>query len=120
MEHLLELVVILTVCGTFLLIIWLLRSLLATPVPKNDNTLLHMVIAVKGDGSCLEQTMQSLMWLRNEGSIPMELIVCDCGLDENGRKLMTLAADKLDVVCCEAKNLDSLIGDITWQEKITV
>lgn len=120
MDHILELVVILTVCGTFFLIGRLLQRLLVTPVPKDKNTLLHMIIAARGDGSSLEQTIQSLIWLRDEGNMPMELIICDCGLDENGRQLMELAAGKWNIAYCKTNNPDGLIGDITWQKETPV
>lgn len=115
MERLLELSAVLIVCGTFVLLIWLLKSLLVTPVPTDENTLLYMVIAAKGGGSGLEQTVQSLIWLRDEGSAPMELVICDCGLDEDGRRIMELAAGKWDLACCKPKTLNRLIGDVTWR-----
>ena len=115
MERVLEISTVLIVCGTFVLLIWLMKSLLVTPVPTDENTLLYMVVAAKGSGSSLEQTVQSLIWLRDEGRAPMEIVICDCGLDGGGRKLMELTASKWDIACYKPETLDGLIGDITWR-----
>lgn len=113
MEHLLELTAILVVCGTFVLLIWLMRGIMVTPVPTDENTELYMVVAVKGDGTNLEQTLQSLEWISDEGKIPMTLVVCDCGLTDNGKKL--ISRDKWDAVYCTPQHL----GEIAWKKELT-
>ncbi|MBE6948791.1 MAG: hypothetical protein E7456_02985 [Ruminococcaceae bacterium] len=110
MEHLLELTAVVTVCGTFLLLIWLLKSLLVTPVPTDRDTELYMVVTAKGDAQGLEQTLQSLQWIREEGRIPMTLVVCDCGMGDEGKRLVS--AEKWDAIYCTPDGL----GDITWQK----
>ena len=110
MERFLEISAVLVVCGTFLLLIWLLKSLLVTPVPTDRDTGLYMVVAAKGDAQGLEQTLQSLQWLREEGRIPMTIVVCDCGLGENGKRL--ISADKWDAIYCTPDSL----GELTWQK----
>lgn len=110
MEHLLELTAILIVCGTFILLIWLMRGIMMTPVPTDENTELYMVVAAKGDGGHLEQTLNSLEWLYERERIPMTIVVCDCGLSETGKKLVSIG--KWDALYCTSEHL----GEIVWKK----
>ena len=117
MELITTIAAVTVICGAFLLIIWLLRCLIATPVPVDDNTRLFMVVAVSGDGGNFEQTIHSLEWLRSESRIPMELVVADCGLDSDGQRLAELTMSRREYICCQPEGLDRLIGDITWTKQ---
>ena len=50
MEYILEITAVLIMCGTFILLVWLARSVMVTPVPTDEDTMLYMVVAVKGGG----------------------------------------------------------------------
>ena len=47
----------------------------------------RMVVDAKGDGSGLEQTVKALLWLRRAGLWWGEVVIEDCGLDEDGAAL---------------------------------
>ena len=47
----------------------------------------RMVVDAKGDGSGLEQTVKALLWLRRTGLWWGEVVIEDCGLDEDGAAL---------------------------------
>ena len=119
MELIIDIATVIGVCGTFLLLIWLIRSLVATPVPVDENTKLFMVVAVSGDGGNFEQTIHSLEWLKSESRIPMELVVTDCGLDDEGQRLAELTMKGAEYICCEPAGLDRLIGELTWLKEQT-
>lgn len=116
MEYILEITAVLIMCGTFILLVWLARSFVVTPVPTDEDTMLYMVVAVKGGGCQLEQTLKSLSWLKDEGRIPMEVIVVDYGLDCEGQRLAELNEGLWNVTCCEPGSLDELIGDTIWRK----
>jgi hypothetical protein len=119
MELITDIATVIIVCGTFLLLIWLIRGLVVTPVPVDENTKLFMVVAVSGDGGNFEQTIHSLEWLRSESRIPMELVVTDCGLDDEGRRLAALTVSGTEYICCAPEGLDRLIGELTWLKEQT-
>ena len=64
----------------------------------------------------MEHTLKSLNWLKDEGKIPMELIVADCGLDCEGQRLAELNEGQWNVICCEPESLETLIGDTIWRK----
>ena len=114
MENILEIIAVLIVCGTFIALVWLAGSLVVTPVPVTENTKLFMLIACRGDGAGIEQTLQGLSWLRDEGRVPMSIIIADCGLDDEGQKTAELAGLQREAAFCNADGIAGLIGDLEW------
>ena len=58
----------------------------------------RMVVAARGDGSGLEQTVKALLWLRRTGLWWGEVVIEDCGLDADGAALANALAQRNGVV----------------------
>ena len=43
------------------------------------------VVAARGDGTGLEQTVKELLWLRLGGARPYTVLIAEAGLDTNGK-----------------------------------
>ena len=54
----------------------------------------RMVVAARGAGEGLEQTVKALLWLRRSGLWRGGLVIEDCGLDEGGAALARALAEE--------------------------
>lgn len=71
-------------------LVWILvRSLFFLPVTAHRTLIL---LCAKGDGEGLEQQVRTLAMLRREHGIVGEILVVDCGLSEEGKRLCRLLA----------------------------
>lgn len=76
--------------GIFCILQWLKKALLC-PVPRGGNMRLSTVIAVQGSAPELEATVKALRCLRDGGVLEAEIVLRDCGMDEE----TALMAEKL-------------------------
>lgn len=60
-----------------------LKTRLLSPVPKGRNMRFSLVIAVNGAAPELENTVKALGWLRQSGKLDTEIVLRDCGMDDN-------------------------------------
>ena len=58
----------------------------------------RMVVEASGDGGGLEQTVKAMVWLRRTGLWRGEIVIEDCGLDEDGGLLARTLAGQSGVV----------------------
>lgn len=72
---------------------WL--ALGALLLPERCNT--RLTVSARGSGEGLEQTVRGLLWLRRTGLWRGELVIEDCGLDEDGLILARALAGKKGV-----------------------
>ena len=68
------------VCAVGLLC-WLLRGAVLMPVKPGRNVRLRILLTVYGAAPTLEQTVDALLWLRANGTLPGEIILSDRGMD---------------------------------------
>ena len=54
----------------------------------------RFVVSARGGGEGLEQTVKSLLWLRCTGLWRGEIVIENCGLDEEGAALARTLAEK--------------------------
>lgn len=80
---LIELLICLLFTGLVVLLIWMSRSAMLTPVPRKRCLKMDLVVhAGKGSQEYLEQTVDGLMWLISNGTLPAEkIIISDIGMD---------------------------------------
>ena len=57
----------------------------------------RLVVSARDGGEGLEQTVRGLLWLRRTGLWRGEIIIDDCGLDENGAALARTLAERSGV-----------------------
>ena len=77
------------ICLAWLGLGWLLRPAGGCPT--------RMVVAARGGGEGLEQTVKALLWLRRTGLWRGELVIEDRGLDGDGLALARALAGKSGV-----------------------
>ena len=73
---------------------WLALGALVLP----GSCAVRMVITAEGRGDGLEQTVKALLWLRRTGLWRGEVVIEDCGLDEDGGLLARTLAEEHGVV----------------------
>ncbi|MBR2131120.1 MAG: hypothetical protein IJ955_01045 [Oscillospiraceae bacterium] len=72
----------------FASILWgIIRAFLSLPIQRQDTLAL---ICARGDGETLEEQIRTLILLRRERGIVGEILLIDCGLTEEGKKLCQL------------------------------
>jgi len=95
--------------GSIAIIFWVIWSLfgsLRTPVRPGENTGVTTVITVRDNGEGLEQTLKSLIWLQENGTVPGQIILADAGLNKEGKILTRLIVKKYTgVVVCNAEEV---------------
>ena len=65
-----------------LLALWALRGVMLTPVRIGKNAGLELVISVTGPCPELEDMLDALLWLRQNGTLSASVKVVDLGMDE--------------------------------------
>lgn len=82
-----------TVSAAVLIFLFLCaKSWLLTPVRTGKNTRLTVTVTVTGAEPRLEETINSLVWLRGSGVLPCELVIADGGMDGDTRETAELLA----------------------------
>ena len=87
-------------------VVWSLLDSLKTPVRPGQSTGVTTVVTAQGNGEGLEQTLKSLIWLQENGTVPGQIILADAGLNEEGKILTRLIVKKYTgVVVCNAEEV---------------
>ena len=82
------------IAAALLLLCWLLRGVLLTPVRPGVNTRLKLLLTVYGPAPELEQTVDALVWLRANGTLPGEILIADRSMDAETSEIITALAKK--------------------------
>ncbi len=69
------------------LLIWLLRGVLLTPVPRGRHQDVTIHLRVTGPSPELEATVDGLLWLLADGVLPGRIVLEDNGMDEDTRQI---------------------------------
>jgi len=64
------------------------------PVPKGENMLISTVISLSGPAPELEASVKALNCLRECGVLPGEIVIQNCGTDEETARVAQLLAGK--------------------------
>lgn len=78
--------------GAVVYLLWLLRGVLLTPVRLGKNESLQLVLRITGPEPALENSVNTLLWLMEDGVLPGELIIEDGGMDEETKRMAALLA----------------------------
>ena len=60
---------------------WRLRGVMLTPVKSGAHIRTQIILWVDGAAPTLEQTVNGLTWLRNNGTLRAEVVIIDRGMD---------------------------------------
>lgn len=78
--------------AAFLFLLWLLRGYMLMPIRPGRAVELTLRLRVTGEDKTLEETVDALLWLRENGTLPARLIIEDAGMDEETRLVAELLA----------------------------
>ena len=116
MRIIFECAVALIIGGALFALIHIIKTAVRTPVPKTDGARLFTVVAVCGDAPQLEQTVDGLIWLRKNGTLSGGVIIADCGLAPDARKVAELLArDSGCVSLCPLEEISREVGE--WMKE---
>ena len=90
----LKLLIAAGIAGALFLLCWLLRGVLLTPVKPGKNVSLKFLLVVSGPAPELEQTVDALLWLRANGTLPGEIIIADRSMDGETSEIIAALAKK--------------------------
>jgi hypothetical protein len=89
---LLKIILAAAVTAALIIFFWYLRGLLLTPVPLGRNMRINAVVRVTGSSPNLEATADGLLWLIQNGTLPVNIIIEDAGMDGETRRTAELLA----------------------------
>lgn len=82
---LIKILAALLVTAALMLLLWYLRGAVLTPVKPGRNQRLSVVVSVTGSAPGLENTVDALLWLSANGTLPAEVVIRDAGMDAETR-----------------------------------
>lgn len=99
-----------TLCALLILgFAWLLRMLgcaLLTPVRSGRDTRITLVVQARGDAPELENLLRGALWLRESGTLMVDVLLVDCGLTEEAAALAErLARRREDLKLCNTEEI---------------
>ena len=85
--------------GAVIVLIYLARGAMQTPVPKGDGISLEVVVSAgPGAEKTLERTVDALCWLVSNGTLPGSTVVIrDRGLSIEGREIARRLENRAEV-----------------------
>ena len=90
----LKLLIAAVIAAVLFLLCWLLRGVLLTPVKPGKNVRLKLLLVASGPAQELEQTVDALLWLRANGTLPGEIIIADRSMDGETSEIIAALAKK--------------------------
>ena len=87
---LLKLLFAFAAAAALMTLLWLLRGVMLTPVRAGANERLSVVITVTGSAPELENTVDALLWLSQNGTLRAQVLVRDAGMEEETRRAAEL------------------------------
>jgi hypothetical protein len=81
--------------SVIILLLWGLRGFLLMPMKLGKHTVLTVKLRVKGPEPRLEEMLDGIIWLRENGTLPADIVLEDAGMDEETREMAKLAAKSL-------------------------
>lgn len=104
--------VILAAAGVFFVIRAVYGAML-TPVGHDGQGGLIAVIRLWGSCPELEQTVAGLTWLQRTGVLSAQILLVDCGMDEESHEMAALLAKKHETLTiCSLSELNSLLAEV--------
>lgn len=80
------------ISALIMLFMWLLRGIMLTPVRVGRNARIETRLYLTGSCPELEETIDALLWLRQNGTLRAEITVVDAGTDEATRDIAEILA----------------------------
>lgn len=102
-------IVTILLAGAVIILAWVARGAMLTPVPVRETLSLKIeILAKSGASEVLEQTVISLLWLIENGTLPAKVItIVDDGMDEKSR-------DMADILSRENQMIEFISSEEKW------
>lgn len=100
----------LLLAAALLLLIYRLRACALLPVRRSDTETLTVTLRSSGDDPSLESTVNALLWLRENGTLPASVVIEDGGMSEQALHRARLLEKKHACV-----RLNTNVEDSTWE-----
>lgn len=81
-----------------LFLVWWARGAMLTPVRIGKQSVLTINLRVSGYEPALEESLDGLVWLRDNGTLKGDIVLIDAGMDEETRQLAKLAERRFTCV----------------------
>lgn len=85
MDLFIELAAVVVLAGVLLLMVPAVKTALLLPVCGSENVAIVSLIKAKGDASELEQTVRTLVGLRDSGRLRAEIVIIDDGMSDQAK-----------------------------------
>ena len=90
---------------------WLLRGVMITPVKTGARTQAAVYLRISGAEPRLEETLEGLIWLRQNGTLRADIVIEDAGMDEETKEIAILSArSRSFIILTESEETD------TWEQ----
>lgn len=100
-----------------LFFIWALRGALLMPVRLGKRSALCLCLRVTGAEPALEETLDGLLWLRENGTLRGEIVLEDAGMDEETRQIAALAARRHACVSLRGAETEETEETEAWEKR---
>lgn len=110
----LTLIIALLSTAALLLLLWLLRGAMLIPVRLRHGQELSLMLRVEGGAAALENTVNSLVWLVENGTLPAMIIIEDAGMSREAQQAAKLLEKQHACIRFQAP-----IGEDTWKNRNT-
>ena len=104
----------LLLAAAIFLLLRALRGSMLLPVKPGKAETLSVTLRVTGDDPALENTVQGLLWLRSNDTLPASIVIEDGGMSEATRRVAQLLTTQNGCV-----RLNSNVEDSTWESRNT-
>lgn len=98
----------LVLAAVILTVGWAIKYRLLTPVKVGKNTKITVNVNVNGRAESLEQTLRSLVWLRENGTLKADIVLNVASDDSTACRMAEIYADKYSYIYCS-------FGDSSWK-----
>jgi len=106
----LQIAITLALAAVVLGVFWSMFGRLRIPVRSTRGLTVHTVLSVCGKAEGLEQAIEGLIWLQQNSTIDGQILIADCGMDDEGHTLVQLAIKKHNkITICKAEDVGQWI-----------
>lgn len=92
-----EILISFCICASLLLLLWYIRGSMLRPVRTGRGVSLRVSVKAEGSAPELDATVDSLLWLIENGTLPASLELLDCGMDAETRAIAEIIARDNDI-----------------------
>lgn len=110
-----EAVIAALLCAVVIVLVYLGHRMCPPRIPQSDGMGLCWLVAASGAASELERTVSMLT---KSASAPCCVIIADCGLEPEARRIAVILERENDsVLLVDPQDLPKLLGDTVWTKQ---